>query len=444
VEVKCQDWYICDAQREQNRWVEPTQGSVYLQAYGKVELIRSTIEAFAREQFSCGFIPSTSPSIFENEDVINLAFNQYLFSTYGLPLTIYLDWLYGGKDGRQDYWLDVSERCFEGLFKHIGPDGVLVNMPGSHFVEWSALDTRPSDCGKPVKKSSEVTFYNAFAVLVLERMSDMAQAENRNELAVKWRKMAGRLRDAVNKRYYNEKYEAYIDGIYDGIPSESVSQTTNALAILARIGDRERLEKIVNTIKDPKRCPVQCTIATLYFYNEALESIDSDVDVPSIIRSEWGKMLEMGATTTWESVEAPERNQGCCFGFSAHPLNYMIRNYLGIIPLESGYKRVSIRLKPDDLSYAKGKVATPNGYIEVNWQRKDDAIEVILTIPAGCEAVLAAPRIMDWRDKSVEMEIDGQKANLTLQKIAVCTFLKDEGPATIISPGTHKVMIRVQ
>jgi hypothetical protein len=155
-------------------------------------------------------------------------------------------------------------------------------------------------------------------------------------------------------------------------------------------------------------------------------------------------MLEMGATTTWESVEALERNQGCCFAFSAHPLNYMIRNYLGIIPMEPGYKRFSFRLKPDDLHYAKGKVATPHGYIEVNWHRMNNHLEASLTVPPGCEAVVSLPCISHWRDQSIVMEIDGQKAQLTSQKIAICTFLKDESPAAAIPQGFHKITIRTE
>jgi len=443
-DVKCQDWYICDAQREQNRWIEPFQGSVYLQAYGKVELIRSTIEAFAREQFPSGIMPSTSPSIFEVENVNKIAFNQYIFSTFGFPFTTYLDWLYGGKDNRQNYWLDVSDRCFDSLLKYLGPDGVLVNMPGSQFVEWSALDTRPSDCSKPVKKSSEVTFYNVFMVLVLERAAEMAETEGRSKLAAKWRDKADSLREAANKRYYSEKYEAYIDGIYDGIPSESVSQTTNAMAILARLGSPQRLEKIIKTIKDPQHCPIPCTIATMSFYNEALESMDSDDDVLSVIRSKWGKMLEMSATTTWESAEALERNQGCCFGFSAHPLNYMVRNYLGIIPLEPGYKSFSIRLKPDDLSFAKGKVAMPNGYIEVQWQRKQNIIEAVLKVPENCQAILVTPRVKEWKDKTVSFTIDDQPQKLKLLKAGISSLLTEKQPAVNLSHGCHTIKIEVK
>jgi hypothetical protein len=440
-DVLCQDWYICDAQREQNRWVEPFQGWVYLQAYGKVEMLRSTIEAFSRDQFSNGFIPSTSPSIFETEDTKNLEFNQYLFSAYGLPFMVYLDWLYGGNDDRQNHWLDVSDRCFNGIFQYLGPDGVLVNMPGSHFVEWSALDTRPSDCGKPVEESSEVTFYNAFAVFVLERMSDLALEKNRNKLADKWREMAGNLREAANKRYYNEKYEAYIDGIYDGIPSESVSQTTNAMAILARLGNSQRLKKVIKTTKDPNRSFVPCTIASMVLYNEALESIHNDDDISSVIRSEWGKMLDMDATTTWESVEALERNQGLCFGFSAHPLNYMVRNYLGIVPLKAGYKTFSVRIKPSNLEFAKGKVATPYGYIEVDWRDENDEIALNLTVPTNCKAVVTSPCKKNSHSKPTII-INGKKAELKPHDVAVNTFLREKYPAIIVESGAHKIIMK--
>ena len=70
-------------------------------------------------------------------------------------------------------------------------------------------------------------------------------------------------------------------------------------------------------------------------------------------------MLDLGATTTWESF--PKENEvfgndrylgGTCFGFGAHPFNYMIRNSLGVVPLEPGYRRFSVRIAPFDLKHA--------------------------------------------------------------------------------------------
>lgn len=432
-DVKCQDWHICDAQREQNQWLEPYQDMLYAQVYGRCDLVRQTLHHFARGQLPLGFMLSTIPTIHAD---IPTPMNQYIFSTYAFPLIGYVDWLYGGKDPRQAAWLECSDKAFSGLFKYMGPDGVLVNTPGYHWVEWSGLDARPMGCGRSAKKSWEVTFFSALMVLTLERTADMAAAEGRDDLAVEWRKRAAGLRVAANRRYWSDARGAYVDGIYDGAASDTVSQSTNAIAVLARLGDRQRLLTALDTVGNPKRCDVPCAINNMALYHEALESMDRDQGVPDRIRTKWKKMLDLGATTTWEQEQALERSNGCCFGFAAHPLNYMVRNLLGVVPLEAGYRRFSVQIAPLDLSHARGKVPTPYGTIAVEWTMTKNKLTVKLTVPQGCEAVVAHPRLP--RDTAAtSVRLDGQAVSLTPQQVAVCTFLRETRQACSVGPGQH-------
>ena len=97
-------------------------------------------------------------------------------------------------------------------------------------------------------------------------------------------------------------------------------------------------------------------------YHQAMESMNCDADVLDFIRARWKTMLDYGATTTWENYgEEGPMLAAACFGFSAHPLNYLIRNALGVAPIEPGYRRFSVRIAPLDLQWAKGQVATPRG-----------------------------------------------------------------------------------
>lgn len=434
-DVKCQDWHICDAQREQNQWLEPYQDMLYAQVYGRCDLLRQTLHNFARGQMPSGFIPSTIPTIFDQAPTPQ---NQYIFSTYVFPFITFVDWLYGGKDPRQAAWLDCSAKAFDGLFAYMGPNGVLANTPGQHWVEWSGLDARPGGCGRSSKRSWEVTFFSALLVLTLEQTADMAAAEGRMDLATDWRKRAAALRVAANRRYWSEQRRAYIDGIYDGAPSDTVSQSTNAAAVLARLGDRQRLLTALDTVSDPKQCDVPCAINNMALYHEALESMDRDQSVLDRIRTKWKKMLDLGATTTWEQEQALERSNGCCFGFAAHPLNYMVRNVLGIVPLEPGYRRFSVRIAPHDLSHARGKVPTPHGTIEIGWKRTETELIMNLIVPQGCEAIVVHPRIPQGV-AATSIRLDGQPVSFVPQRVAVCTFLRETRPACLVGSGKHSI-----
>ncbi len=436
-EVKHQDWHICDAQREQNQWLEMYQDMLYPQVYGRSALLRDTIDAFARGQMPSGFLPSTIPSIEKEEPTPDTV---YLFSTVCFPLIVWMDWLYGGPDDRQPEWLDAVRRAFDALLAYVRPDGVFANAPGYHWAEWSGMDARPGGGGGPVKESWAVTFFNALLVLALERAADMAASIARFEDARTWRERAQTIRTGANRHFWSDSRHAYIDGVYDGKPSQIVSQATNAIAVLARLGDPDRLRTALSTALDPARCDVEASLNNMALLHEAIESMEWDTEIEyGRIRRIWGRMIDQGATTTWEQEMALERSNGCCFGFSAHPLNVLVRTALGIVPTEPGYRRFSLRLAPGDLTEACGQVATPAGMIGVEWRRKGDRIVLDLDVPDECEAIIAPPRVdNDPRPWSVRFE-GGPTISITAS-VATCTFLRSDASCAMVGSGRHHIV----
>jgi len=435
MEVKNQEWHICDISREQNIWIEPFQEMVHLQIFGKLEMHLKTLQAFGRGQLADGFIPSTIPSIFEGEPT---AQNQYLEPSVAYPIVTYLDWLYGGRDSRHGEMLAVCERIFAAIGKYIDKDYILKNTPGSHWCEWSGIDTRPSDVNMNVKDTWEVTFFSGQIILSLECGAKLAEAFGKQDLAQQWLRLSQNLRQAAIKRYWSGERKAYMDGIYDGKMSDSVSQTTNAMAILARLGDEVRLKTIARTITNPKTYDVPSQVNQTTFLHEALGMLEMDGEVPHAIRRLYKKMLDQGATTTWESEFALERSCGCCFGFAAHPLWYMVHNYLGVIPLDEGYKTFSVRIAPHDLEYAAGKIATPRGYIEVAWRKTPQGLELELTVPESTRAVIGFPRGQGL-EGSQKMNIDGHVVSPAPQTIALSTYLHSRLPGGNLEVGKHRI-----
>jgi hypothetical protein len=435
-EVKCQDWHICDAQREQNNWPEIFQDMLYWQCFGRVEMVRQNFNQFCRAQLADGFILSTFPVIGERSHTEFTRHDLYFFCTAIFPMLVYLDWLYGGEDARQTYWLECCARAYDEVLAYIGPQGTLMNLPGTQWVEWTGLDAR--DPGRGVEQCWEMPIWNAMAVLVLEKMAEMADGLGQSAHTQAWRGRAAALRQATDARFWSAERQAYPDGIYDGEVSPSVSQSTNAVAVLARIGDPARLRAAMTTALDPRRCDVASGISMMALLHEALQSLGMDQVVLERIRRKWGYMLDRGATTTWEGEEALERHQGLCFGFAGHPLNYLARTALGITPLAPGYRRFSVRLVPHDLPSAAGHIATPHGLIDVAWERTADSITLELTVPDGCEAVIAAPRLDDG-SALPQMTLDGHPAEVADREIAACTFLRESMPACLAGSGKHVV-----
>ena len=435
--VMCQDWYVCDAQREQNNWPELFQAMLYLQCFGKVEMVRQMINMFCRAQTEKGFILSTLPPIDGN--IESLSENDfYLFSTIAFPLIVYLDWLYGAPDERQAYWLECCRKSFDALAEYIGPNGVLTNLPGNHWVEWSGLDAKDGTAGTTQKW--EMPVWNAFHILALEKMAEIAEKLGKSDWASEWLQRADKLRDASQKRFWSEHKKAYVDGIYDGQASNIISQSTNAVAILARLGSNERLKQIAATTENPHCCDVPSAINMMALYNESLESLELDEPVFEKIKKIWGYMLDHGATTTWEGKNTLELNMGLCLPFGAHPLNYMARNLLGVVPLEPGYAKFSVRIKPFNLDRTEGKIATPHGYIEISWSRTDDSLRLQLLVPDNTTALVSAPHAPLWKDSVPKITVDNENVDSEVCDIAVCSFLRAPHPVVKVCSGKHVVL----
>lgn len=189
VRVKHQDWFICDAQREQNRWPEFFQQWVYGQFYGRSDLVHHTLDQFVKGQMPSGMIPSTIPPIPEegwNHD------NNYMIATYGFPFAIWLDWLYGGDRPLHAEWLNCIGRIFDFLFSFADEDGMPRNTPGNHWVEWSAHDSRPSDISRPVAHEWRGAHLNGLLIIGLEKSAEMARSIGYPERAEDWMRKAKR------------------------------------------------------------------------------------------------------------------------------------------------------------------------------------------------------------------------------------------------------------
>ncbi|MDB6168235.1 MAG: alpha-L-rhamnosidase [Verrucomicrobia bacterium] len=111
------------------------------------------------------------------------------------------------------------------------------------------------------------------------------------------------------------------------------------------------------------------------------------------MRSYYGQMLRSGATTTWELVDRRvpgidhlvAAGRSHCHGWSAGPAWILPAKILGVMPAAPGFRRVSIRPALGDLAWARGKIPTPHGEIEVA-VTAPSAVEIIL--PPGVSGTL--------------------------------------------------------
>ena len=138
-----------------------------------------------------------------------------------------------------------------------------------------------------------------------------------------------------------------------------------------------------------------------YYMLQAMAKAGNYTGAMDIIRSYWGAMLDLGATSFWEDFDidwidnaaridelVPEgkkdihRDCGAycyegyrhsfCHGWASGPTAWLSQHVLGVEILEPGCKKVRITPRLGDLEWAEGTFPTPYGQIEIRHTRNAD------------------------------------------------------------------------
>lgn len=196
-------------------------------------------------------------------------------------------------------------------------------------------------------------------------------------------------------------------------PEVSGRKSPAALLALAGVRDpktvaRETLEK------DGAR-----DLSTFYGYYvlHALARADEHTRALEFIRTYWGGMLDLGATTFWEGFDlAWSENAGridelvppgrkdvhgdcgehcyvgfrhsLCHGWASGPTAWLSRHVLGVEPLEPGFRTARVVPHLGDLQWAEGTYPTPRGPIRIRHERRPDGtVHSTVTPPPGVTVV---------------------------------------------------------
>ena len=151
----------------------------------------------------------------------------------------------------------------------------------------------------------------------------------------------------IDEFFWDEKKGAYIDSFESG--KQNVTRHANIFALLFGIACEEKSLSIVkNVIKNDAVAPI--TTPYFKFYELEAMCLIGDMDyVMSEIRTYWGDMLDLGATSFWEEYKPhlsgndhyamygdPYR-KSLCHAWSASPIYIIGRYLLGVYPTSPGY-----------------------------------------------------------------------------------------------------------
>lgn len=337
-------------------------------------------------------------------------------------------WNTGDKNALVDYYAYVKE-CMKRCELFL-TDRDLFDIPDVwNLVDWAAQD---------LERDGEVISNTALMAQSFDYAARMASELGLSDEAAAHSALAERLRKAVNTYGWSEQYQGYVDTVRDQYAYERhqkltrsrgtktdtweefqakqrISEPTNTLVLQCNIVPPERREAVMRFVLASKAgkfigsSPERAEFGSpdeivpvgspwfLFFTLETLFNEGMSSDALTILREQWNRMLEKGATTFWETFPGFIGNghwsRSLCHGWSAAPGYFLSTRVLGITPAAPGYKKIRIAPEPFHLTWANGTVPTPHGPVSVAWRLKEDGqLDLEYHAPEGCEVEVVLPQ----------------------------------------------------
>ena len=266
-------------------------------------------------------------------------------------------------------------------------DGLLEKLPSWVFVEWSRANSLVQDVNYPSN------MHYAAILDVAAKLYDIP------ELAAE----AYVMRDIIRKQSWNGKF--FVDNAVrkDG-KLELSGESTEICQYFAFFFDLvtpqthgELWNTLVNDFgpkrRETKKWP-EVHMANQFVGNvmrlELLSRYNAGVD--KILDESIGYLLYMAERTgtLWENDGA---YASCNHGFASHEIRVLYRDVLGVSSVDSLRKIVKLNIGQSPLEWCQGTLPTPEGLIQIRWQRDENG-ELKLTTkhPKGWVILNQTPR----------------------------------------------------
>ena len=307
------------------------------------------------------------------------------------------------------------EKALAWFEHHLDNDGLLNNLPHWLFVDWAAVD-----------KQGQSTVINAQYVHTLEMCAELAELYGLPARAATWRDRAAQVKAAINQHLWDEARGVYVDARLDGVPSRRTSQHANGICLAYGLVPPERVATVVAAITDPARVKLtptgmgmgagaeplpfdeeqDLTLTQPFFAHHVHRGLIEAGRLDAVltnIRERWGAMLAEGSATIWE-LWHPWASQ--CHAWATTPTFDLSSYVLGVTPLADGFAQVQIAPQTGDLAWARGRVPTPQGEIEVAWEWAQQSFHLTVTAPEAIIVQIVPPVA------NAQVVVNGERVNV--------------------------------
>ncbi|WP_316800573.1 alpha-rhamnosidase [Pedobacter frigidisoli] len=279
--------------------------------------------------------------------------------------------------GDQKFVQDVYPRM-QSLMTYIdgrkNKNGLLEWMPGDWiFIDWA----------DKLSKDGEVSFEQLLYARSLETMALCARLANDADGAARYDQQAKVLKARIFELYWNQTKSALVHSRVDDKQTDNVTRYANMFGIFFDyFTPEQKLAVKKNVLLNNEVAKI--TTPYMRFYElEALCAMGEQPYVLKEMKSYWGGMLKLGATSFWEEYNPDKKGtehlamygrpfgKSLCHAWGASPVYLLGKYYLGVQPTTPGYETYTVEPDLGGLAWMEGKVPTANGDITVYCSKKE-------------------------------------------------------------------------
>lgn len=302
------------------------------------------------------------------KDPVTGHINTIMDYTFFWFLGIYDYYLYTGDESfiAQNY--DRMKTLMDYVLARRNKDGLMEWMSGDWiFIDWAA----------GLSKKGEVSFEQLLLARSLETMALCANITNDTTAATQYSNLAADMRKKLFDIYWNDQQQALVHSRIDGKQTENVTRYANMFGIFFNYFTEAQKQAVKQHVLLNDAIQKITTPYMRFYELEALCAMGEQSYVLQQMKSYWGGMLNLGATSFWEEYNPDKKGaehlamygrefgKSLCHAWGASPIYLLGKYYLGVSPTKPGYETYTIQPQLGGLQWMEGKVPTPNGDIEV-------------------------------------------------------------------------------
>lgn len=284
--------------------------------------------------------------------------------------------LWRGDDGLVRELMPGVRAVIDFYLSFANSDGLIEAPNGWNFMDWVPAWTwgLPPDADKGV--SGLINWHFVYA---LNLAAELEESLGEIEMAARARRLASEFAARVSAAFWRDDRGLFADDL----SKRHFSEHTQCLAILSgqlSAGRRARISESLLSSPDLERTTISFTHYLFETYR-LLGRMDKLFERLGL----WFELEKLGFKTT---LEMPEPSRSDCHAWATHPIYHAFATILGIRPASPGFATVRIEPQLGPLTYAKGSLPHPKGFITADFRVENGVLKGGVELPEGVTGTL--------------------------------------------------------